>query len=340
MSFSRVSRALSKARGSQDSRLLALPAMALMPAPVIIATRESRLALWQAEHVKALLESRLGLAARLLGMTTRGDQILDRTLSKVGGKGLFVKELETALESGQADLAVHSLKDVPMDLPAGFELAAVLEREDPRDAFVSNRYAALDALPRGGRVGTSSLRRVVQLAALRPDLDLQPLRGNLDTRLKKLDAGEYDAIVLAAAGLKRLGLAQRISSTFELSQMLPCAGQGALGLERRSAPGRMAEQLAVLTHRPTWLAVQAERAVSRALGGSCSVPLAAHARWAGAKLELQALLGNALTPRAPLLRAALAEPVADDAAARALGTRVALALREAGADAYLADGAA
>jgi hydroxymethylbilane synthase len=310
-----------------------------MPGHVIIATRESRLALWQAEHVKGLLETRLGLSARLLGMTTRGDQILDRTLSKVGGKGLFVKELETALESGQADLAVHSLKDVPMDLPAGFELAAVLEREDPRDAFVSNLHATLEALPHGARVGTSSLRRVVQLASLRPDLDVQPLRGNLDTRLKKLDAGEYDAIVLAAAGLKRLGLEKRIRTRFEPSQMLPCAGQGALGLERRSAPGPLADQLAQLTHRPTWLAVQAERAVSRALGGSCSVPLAAHARWTGATLELEALLGNARTPNALLLRASLAGPVADDAAARALGERVARALRDAGADAYLADGA-
>ncbi len=310
-----------------------------MVGQVIIATRESRLALWQAEHVKALLES-LGLGASLLGMTTRGDQILDRSLSKVGGKGLFVKELETALESGAADLAVHSLKDVPMDLPDGFELAAVLEREDPRDAFVSNRHATLDALPHGARVGTSSLRRVVQLAALRPDLDVQPLRGNLDTRLRKLDAGEYDAIVLAAAGLKRLGLEARIRARFEPSQMLPCAGQGALGLERRSAPGPLAAQLAQLTHRPTWLAVEAERAVSRALGGSCSIPLAAHARWTGASLGLEALLGNARTPNAPLLRAGLAGPVADVPAARSLGERVAQALREAGADAYLADGPA
>ena len=175
------------------------------PDTVVIATRESRLALWQAEHVRDRLAAELSLKAELLGMTTRGDQILDRSLSKVGGKGLFVKELETALEDGRARLAVHSLKDVPMDLPAGFVLAAILEREDPRDAFVSSRYENVDALPQGACVGTSSLRRVVQLKAMRPDLRIEPLRGNLDTRLRKLDEGGYDAIVLAAAGLKRLG---------------------------------------------------------------------------------------------------------------------------------------
>ena len=204
-----------------------------MSETIIIATRESRLALWQAEHVRDLLQTRFGLKVQLLGMTTQGDQILDRALSKVGGKGLFVKELETALEQGHAHLAVHSLKDVPMDLPQGFELAAVLEREDPRDAFVSNKFATLADLPHGARVGTSSLRRVVQLAALRPDLTVEPLRGNLDTRLRKLDEGQYDAIVLAAAGLKRLGLAERIRSVFDPEQMLPCAGQGALG-DRKS----------------------------------------------------------------------------------------------------------
>ena len=310
-----------------------------MSEPVIIATRESRLALWQAEHVKALLKSELGLNAQLLGMTTRGDQILDRSLSKVGGKGLFVKELEAAMAAGQAQLAVHSLKDVPMDLPSGFALAAVLEREDPRDAFVSNRYATLAQLPQGAVVGTSSLRRVVQLIALRPDLIVLPLRGNLDTRLKKLDAGEYDAIVLAAAGLKRLGLASRIRAVFETGQMLPCAGQGALGLERRSDAAALGERLDRLTHRPTWLAVQAERAVSRELAGSCSVPLAAHAHWSGASLELHAALGNAANPQAPLLRATQTGPVTDDAAALAMGRRVAAGLRDQGADAYLAAGA-
>ncbi len=247
-----------------------------MAAPnVVIATRESRLALWQAGHVKALLEARLGWQVTLLGMTTQGDQILDRSLSKVGGKGLFVKELEVALAEGRADLAVHSLKDVPMDLPEGFALACVLEREDPRDAFVSSRFASLADLPQGAVVGTSSLRRLVLLKALRPDLKIDPLRGNLDTRLRKLDEGRYHAIVLAAAGLKRLGLESRIRCTFAPTDMLPAAGQGALGIEVRSERTDLIEALAVLAHQPTWLAVTAERSVSRAMGGSCSMPLAA-----------------------------------------------------------------
>src|SRR6185295_1550612 len=218
---------------------------------LVIATRESRLALWQAEHVQALLERRLGAEVTLLPMTTRGDQILDRSLAKVGGKGLFIKELENALEEGQADLAVHSLKDVPMDLPAGFALAAVLEREDPADAFVSGRHASLDALPHGAVVGTSSLRRLVQLRALRPDLRIESLRGNLDTRLRKLDQGGYDAIVLAAAGLIRLGLGERIRARFDTARMLPAAGQGALGIEIRADAAALGERLAALTHRPT-----------------------------------------------------------------------------------------
>ena len=242
---------------------------------VVIATRESRLALWQAEYVKALLESRLGWQVDLLGMTTQGDQIQDRSLSKVGGKGLFVKELEVALSEGRADLAVHSLKDVPMDLPEGFALACVLAREDPRDAFVSNQFACLSDLPQGAVVGTSSLRRLVLLRALRPDLKIKPLRGNLDTRLRKLDEGQYNAIVLAAAGLKRLGLEARIRSTFAPADMLPAAGQGALGIEVRTERGDLMEALAALAHQPTWLAVTAERTVSRAMGGSCSMPLAA-----------------------------------------------------------------
>ena len=303
---------------------------------IIIATRESRLALWQAEHVRDLLRDRLASTAELLGMTTRGDQILDRSLSKVGGKGLFVKELEAALEDGRAHLAVHSLKDVPMDLPEGFSLAAVLEREDPRDAFVSNQYAKLAELPQGAKVGTSSLRRVVQLGALRPDLQIEPLRGNLDTRLRKLDDGEYDAIVLAAAGLKRLGLASRIRATFSADEMLPCAGLGALGIEVRAESTVLRERLATLIHAPTWLAVEAERAVSRSLGGSCSVPLAAHAVWQGDHLVLSAVLGHALEPLSPLLRVeALAEPLTT-ADARALGERAARALIDQGAAAYLA----
>ena len=295
----------------------------------VIATRESRLALWQAEHVQSLLAAG-GHAVSLLGMTTRGDQILDRTLSKVGGKGLFVKELEVALEEGRADLAVHSLKDVPMELPEGFTLACVMEREDPRDAFVSNRYPSVDALPQGALVGTSSLRRVVLLRALRPDLRIEPLRGNLDTRLRKLDEGQYDAIVLAAAGLKRLGLEDRIRAVFEPAQMLPAAGQGALGIEVRTARPEVMDALAPLAHQPTWLAVAAERAVSRAMGGSCSMPLAAHARWEGGTLRLQAAWGDAEVP-SPLVRAEGQASVADLGQAAELGLRVAAQLRAGGA---------
>jgi hydroxymethylbilane synthase len=311
-----------------------------MNALLKIATRESRLALWQAEHVRDLLAQRFGLAVELLGMTTRGDQILDRTLSKVGGKGLFVKELEIALEEGRAQLAVHSLKDVPMDLPPGFVLAAVLEREDPRDAFVSNHWATLDELPHGAVVGTSSLRRVVQLMNLRPDLRIEPLRGNLDTRLRKLDEGGFDAIVLAAAGLKRLGLAVRIRHGFEADRMIPAAGQGALGIEVRSADEDLRAQLATLTHAPTWLAVHAERAVSRALGGSCSMPLAAHAVWRDGTLALQAAIGHPTRTGSPLLHARVEGAAADAEAAAALGTAVAARLRDAGAQAYLAAAAA
>ena len=305
------------------------------PRTLTIATRESRLALWQAEHVRELLAARFGVEVKLLGMTTRGDQILDRSLAKVGGKGLFVKELETALEAGHADLAVHSLKDVPMDLPSGFVLAAVLEREDPRDALVSPRYAGLADLPPGACVGTSSLRRVAQLTAQRPDLRIEPLRGNLDTRLRKLDEGQYDAIVLAAAGLVRLGLAKRIRTRFAAAQMLPAAGQGALGIEVRADDNELREALATLIHRPTWLAVHAERAVSRGLGGSCSMPLAAHASWQGDTLHLAAALGHAEQPARPLLVAHASAAVADDAAAEALGAQAVAALQAAGARHYL-----
>ncbi len=302
---------------------------------LIIATRESRLALWQAEHVRALLQ-RLGASVTLLGMTTRGDQILDRTLSKVGGKGLFVKELETALEEGRAHLAVHSLKDVPMVLPEGFTLAAILEREDPRDAFVSNQFENLEALPQGARVGTSSLRRVVQLRALRPDLRIEPLRGNLDTRLRKLDEGQFDAIVLAAAGLKRLELAHRIRSVFDEKQMVPAAGQGALGIEVRSDNAALIQQLSTFIDRPTWLATIAERAVSRALGGSCSMPLAAHATLAGEQMHIDVLLGEDRPEgaRAPL-RAQLQAVVGDEVQAEALGMQAAQVLQQQGAADYL-----
>ena len=281
--------------------------------------------MWQAQHVKALLEQ-LGHQVSLLGMTTLGDQILDRTLSKVGGKGLFVKELEVALDEGRADLAVHSLKDVPMELPEGFCLACVMEREDPRDAFVSNRYANLAALPQGALVGTSSLRRVALLRAVRPDLRIEPLRGNLDTRLRKLDEGQYDAIVLAAAGLKRLGLSERIRDTFEPVQMLPSAGQGALGIEVRSARTDVIAALAPLVHQRTWLAVAAERAVSRAMGGSCSMPLAAFATLDADTLTIDAAWGD---PEGvlELVGVRASASVTDLAGAVALGTRVAADLR-------------
>ena len=297
--------------------------------PIVIATRESQLALWQAEHVRALLAAR-GHAVQLLGMTTRGDQILDRTLSKVGGKGLFVKELEVALEEGRADIAVHSLKDVPMQLPQGFALACVLQREDPRDAFVSQRWASLQEVPAGGVVGTSSLRRQVLLAALRPDLRIEPLRGNVNTRLRKLDEGHYDAIVLAAAGLKRLGLHERIRAVFTPEQMLPAAGQGALGIEVRSDRQDLIEALAPLAHLPTWIRVTAERAVSRCMGGSCSMPLAAYARLEGTQLHLDAAWGD-LEGRVPLVRASGVAHAITLEQANQLGEGVAAQLRAGGA---------
>jgi len=248
----------------------------------------------------------------------------------VGGKGLFVKELEVALERGDADLAVHSLKDVPMDLPDGFHLGCVMEREDPRDAWVSSQYATLQDLPHGATVGTSSLRRTVLLRALRPDLNIEPLRGNLDTRLRKLDEGLYAGIVLAAAGLKRLGLEERIRHIFEISDMLPAAGQGALGIEIKSGRQDVQEVLNDLSHQTTWLAVAAERAVSRAMGGSCSMPLAAHATVQGEYLTLLAAWGD-LEPGGPLIRAQMTAEVADLKAAEDLGLRVAQKLIEAGA---------
>jgi hydroxymethylbilane synthase len=301
----------------------------LIPHPVVIATRESQLALWQAEHVQALLRAR-GHEVELLGMTTKGDQILDRSLSKVGGKGLFVKELEVALEEGRAGIAVHSLKDVPMELPEGFVLACVMEREDPRDAFVSNRYATLAELPQGAVVGTSSLRRQALLQALRPDLKIEPLRGNVNTRLRKLDEGHYDAIVLAAAGLMRLGLADRIRARFEPTDMLPAAGQGALGIEVRADRQDLIDALAPLAHQGTWLTVTAERAVSRCMGGSCSMPLAAHGSFDGQQLRLDAAWGDP-EGRLPLVEVHGSAAVTDFASADALGQHVAALLQAAGA---------
>ena len=299
------------------------------PLSIVIATRESRLALWQAEHVQALLKAR-GHHVTLLGMTTQGDQILDRSLSKVGGKGLFVKELELALQEGRADIAVHSLKDVPMDLPEGFDLACVMEREDPRDAWVSSQYAILNDLPAGAVVGTSSLRRTVLLRALRPDLKIEPLRGNLDTRLRKLDEGQYAGIVLAAAGLKRLNMSERIRHIFDEADMLPAAGQGALGIEIRSDRQDLRDALAPLADTPSWWRVAAERAVSRAMGGSCSMPLAAHATLMGDALTLQAAWGDP-EGEATLVRAQASLKQPTLATAEALGLQVARSLQQAGA---------
>lgn len=302
------------------------------PRKLVIATRASRLALWQAHHVADLLRNRYpGCEVELLEMTTRGDQILDRTLSKVGGKGLFVKELETALHDGRADLAVHSLKDVPMELPEGFSLAAVLPRGDVHDALVSSRYDSLEALPEGAVVGTSSLRREAQIRARWPHLDIKPLRGNLDTRLGKLDAGEYDAIVLAATGLQRLGMAERIRAVLPADLSLPAAGQGALGIEIRADRTDVAGWLAPLVCPATTARVAAERAVSRALGGSCQVPLAAYAEIDGDDtLWLRALVA---TPDGrTVLRA---EQRGAIAGAEVLGTEVAAALLQDGAAAIL-----
>nr|WP_255758355.1 hydroxymethylbilane synthase [Massilia sp. erpn] len=297
-----------------------------IPSRLVIASRESRLAMWQAEHVRA----RLSLlypqcSVEILGMTTRGDQILDRTLSKVGGKGLFVKELEVAMADGRADLAVHSLKDVPMELPEGFALAAVLEREDPRDAFVSSDYASLDALPAGAIVGTSSLRRQSLIAARYPHLVIKPLRGNLDTRLAKLDRGDYAAIILAAAGLKRLGLEQRIRAVLDPATSLPAAGQGAMAIEiaERKDGLDLLSLLAPLNHLPTAQAVAAERKVSKVFGGSCQVPLAAYATVTGADMHLRAMVA---TPDGKRMAAAEVRGAAADA--EALGVAVSELLRQ------------
>ena len=259
----------------------------------IIATRESPLALWQAEHVQARLRALHPAAAvDLLGMTTRGDQILDRALSKVGGKGLFIKELEVALLEGRAHLAVHSLKDVPMELAPEFRLAAVMAREDPRDCFVSPRFASLDELPPGAKVGTSSLRRELMLRTQFPQLDIRPVRGNVGTRLAKLDRGDFDALLMAAAGLKRLGLANRIGEILPTTKFLPAPGQGALGIEIVATNDAAAAAVAPLEHAATRAAAMAERAVSRGLGGSCEVPLAAYAEIERDELHLRALVGN------------------------------------------------
>ncbi|GAB3371778.1 hydroxymethylbilane synthase [Lysobacter rhizosphaerae] len=264
-----------------------------------IATRKSPLALWQSEHVAdALRAAHPGLEVELVPMSTRGDEVLDRSLAAIGGKGLFLKELELAMLRGEADCAVHSLKDVPMELEPGFALPAILERADHADAFVSNRHDDIAALPQGAVVGTSSLRRQAQLRALRPDLQLRDLRGNVNTRLAKLDAGEYDAIVLACAGLQRLGFDARIRSRLDAPQWLPAPAQGAIAIETRADDEATRALCAALDHVATRTCVEAERAMNRALHGSCHVPVAAFAQLDGEHLQLHGLVGSASDGRA------------------------------------------
>lgn len=311
---------------------MSLSQTANQPERIVIATRESRLALWQAEHVKARLET-LYPACRveLLGMTTRGDQILDRPLAKVGGKGLFVKELETALLDGRADIAVHSMKDVPMQLGEDFALPVISEREVPLDAFVSNRYERLADMPPGTVVGTSSLRRESQIHMQFPYLAVTSLRGNLDTRLRKLDEGQYDAIILAAAGLKRLGLGERIRSELPPEVSLPSAGQGALGIECLAGRPDLQQWLAPLHDPDTAACVLAERAVSRALGGSCEVPLGAYAVLEDGQIWLRGFVS--LPDGSRVVRT---ERRGRPDQAEAVGLALAESLRASGADEILA----
>ncbi|MDR9750962.1 hydroxymethylbilane synthase [Pseudomonas sp. SZMC_28357] len=292
-----------------------------------IATRKSALALWQAEYVKARLEAaHPGLRVTLVPMVSRGDKLLDSPLSKIGGKGLFVKELETALLENQADIAVHSMKDVPMDFPEGLGLFCICEREDPRDAFVSNTYASLEELPQGSIVGTSSLRRQAQLLTRRPDLQIRFLRGNVNTRLAKLDAGEYDAIILAAAGLIRLGFEDRITSAISVDDSLPAGGQGAVGIECRSVDSEIHALLAPLHHQDTATRVTAERALNKHLNGGCQVPIACYAVLEGEQIWLRGLVGD---PSGGLLLSA--EARAPRIAAETLGVQVAEDLLSQGA---------
>ncbi len=258
-----------------------------------IATRKSPLALWQAHFVRdALMQAHAGLSVEIIGMTTQGDKILDTPLAKIGGKGLFVKELEVALLEGRADIAVHSMKDVPMALPPGLVLPVICEREDPRDAFVSNHFRSIDELPTGARVGTSSMRRQCQLMESYPQLDVLDLRGNVNTRLARLDAAEYDGIILATAGLLRLDMADRITQRIPVSQSLPAGGQGAVGIECRAADEQTQSLLSVLHHPDTAARVAAERAVNRELEGGCQVPIACYAELSADQLYLRALVGS------------------------------------------------
>jgi hydroxymethylbilane synthase len=293
-----------------------------VPRRLRIATRESALALWQAEHVRTRLIAQYpGMVVDLLGLTTQGDRVVDQPLASIGGKGLFIKELEVAMDEGRADLAVHSLKDVPMDMPPGFALAAIAAREDPRDAFVSNRYATLADLPQAAVVGTSSLRREAQLRERHPHLRIDTLRGNVNTRLRKLDEGQYDGIILAAAGLIRLGFSARIASLLDADDSLPAPGQGALALECRSDRANIVATLAPLADFGTTLATTAERSFSRALGGSCHTPLAAYAEWEEGTLWLRGLL--ATRDGKDVLRGDVEGDVADAEAAERLGLELA-----------------
>ncbi len=302
-----------------------------MSREIRIATRKSALALWQAEYVKARLEaSHPGLKVSLVPMVSRGDKLLDAPLAKIGGKGLFVKELETALLENEADIAVHSMKDVPMEFPEGLGLYCICEREDPRDAFVSNRFDSLDALPPGSVVGTSSLRRQAQLLARRPDLKVQFLRGNVNTRLAKLDAGEYDAIILAAAGLIRLGFGERIRSSIGVDESLPAGGQGAVGIECRTGDSEVHALLSCLNHAPTATRVVAERALNKRLNGGCQVPIACYAVLEGEQLWLRGLVGQ--PDGTLLLRAEGRAPAAE---AEVLGVQVAEELLGQGAEQIL-----
>ena len=300
------------------------------------ATRESALALWQAEHVAARLRAlHPGIAVELVPMTTRGDQIVDRPLAAIGGKGLFLKELEVAMLERRADLAVHSFKDVPMELEAGFAIGAVLERADAADAFISNAHARFDELPRGARVGTSSLRRQAQLRALRPDLELADLRGNVNTRLAKLDAGDYDAIVLACAGIERLGFGERIAARLAAPDWLPAVAQGAIAVECRAGDADVLELVHGLDDADTHRCVAAERAMNLALHGSCNVPIAGYCVETDAGLMLWGLVGDAASGR--VIRA---EARGSRDAPEALGREVATSLRERGADEILRVGKA
>jgi len=271
-----------------------LPPKKSSSAPLIrIATRNSPLALWQAEFVKSELQKHHpDLEVELIGFTTRGDVLLDSPLSKVGGKGLFVKELEVAMLNGEADIAVHSMKDVPMEFPEGLELAVICEREDPRDALVSNKFSKLSDLPKGAVLGTSSLRRQCQIGALRPDLRIKDLRGNVNTRLRKLDDGEYDAIVLAAAGLKRLDMSDRIADHIDTCTSLPAGGQGAVGIECRADDDVVKSLLEPLSHKETTYRVLAERALNKRLEGGCQVPIACFAEIEADQLSMRALVGS------------------------------------------------